>query len=191
MARRDIQKKILNAATEIMLDQGIAKLSVRSISTLSGISTMGIYHHFDGKQGVLDALRIDGFELLAKAIDQVDNNQTSESAILSGTEHYLRFALENPTHYTLMFEPSTHGYSPNESTKAAANFAFSKLVELISALPNTNSPAKLIAVEVWALVHGFVGLKQQVTAELYSEKQWQKMVVSSVFALLQARQSET
>jgi len=184
----DTQKKILDAATVILLEQGIAKLSVRSISKLAGISTMGIYHHFDGKQDVLDALRIDGFELLAKAIEQSQQAQGPEAAITLGTENYLRIALENPAHYTLMFEPVAHGYSPTQATQKAATHSFSKLVECIANFPNLDKPANSIAIEIWALLHGFVGLKQQVTSGSITEQQWKAMALDAVHAHIKARQ---
>jgi len=185
----NIQKKILDAAAVILLEHGIAKSSVRSISKLAGISTMGIYHHFDGKQGVLDALRVDGFRLLGNAIEESKQAQSPAQAITIGTENYLRIALENPAHYTLMFEPVAHGYSPTQETQEAANHCFAKLVERIADLPNLNQPATTIAIEIWALLHGFVGLKQQVTSGPFSQEQWKKMSIDAVNAHIKARQN--
>lgn len=186
--RSETQKKILNAATKILVDQGITKLSVRSISTSAGISTMGIYHHFNDKQGVLDALRIDGFQILGDAIDNIEDGQSPVDAIINGTKNYIRMALENPAHYTLMFEHIAHGYSPTKTTQNAANMAFSKLINRIADVPELNVSSKVVAIEVWALVHGFVGLKEQVTSELYTQSQWKEMVIDAVIAHLRSRQ---
>ena len=50
------KENILQAASELFLEGGSAALSVRAIARRAGVSTMGIYSHFEGKQGSLDAL---------------------------------------------------------------------------------------------------------------------------------------
>ena len=54
--------RILAAASELFLEGGVRALSVRAMANRAGVSTIGIYSHFNGKQGILDALYIEGFE---------------------------------------------------------------------------------------------------------------------------------
>ena len=62
--------KILHAVSELFLVGGLASLSVRSIAKKAGLSTIGIYSHFEGKQGILDALYIEGFERVGAAMQE-------------------------------------------------------------------------------------------------------------------------
>jgi len=64
----DARKNILAAASSLFLKGGVPSLSVRAIAREAGISTIGIYSHFNGKQGILDALYIEGFNLVYDAM---------------------------------------------------------------------------------------------------------------------------
>ena len=48
----DSKSKILMAASELFAENGAGGLSVRAISGRAGLSTIGIYNHFNGKQGI-------------------------------------------------------------------------------------------------------------------------------------------
>ncbi|MEM6604761.1 MAG: TetR family transcriptional regulator, partial [Pseudomonadota bacterium] len=61
MSERSNKERILLAASKLLASGGLASLSVRAIATEAGLSTIAIYSHFQGKQGVLDALYIEGF----------------------------------------------------------------------------------------------------------------------------------
>ena len=63
--KKDTREKILDAASALFLKGGTNALSVRAIAKGAGMSTIGIYSHFKGKQGISDALYIEGFELVA------------------------------------------------------------------------------------------------------------------------------
>ena len=74
---------ILEAASKLFLEGGSGALSVRAIAKQAGVSTIGIYSHFEGKQGILDALYIEGFELVSRLIDDVlDENLSPRAAIV-------------------------------------------------------------------------------------------------------------
>ncbi len=59
---------ILQAASTLLLEKGLAGMSVRAIAKLAGVSTIGIYSHFQGKQGILDALYIEGYQYVGEAM---------------------------------------------------------------------------------------------------------------------------
>ena len=86
---RTNKTKILTAASEIFAETGTAGLSVRAISSRAGLSTMGIYNHFQGKQGILDALYIEGFELVMQAIRIDETGLTPRDAVLLGLVNYI------------------------------------------------------------------------------------------------------
>ncbi|MFT6991153.1 MAG: AcrR family transcriptional regulator, partial [Paraglaciecola sp.] len=70
----DAKNTILQAATELFLEGGSSALSVRAISKRAGVSTIGIYSHFNGKQGILDELYIEGFEKIFSIVDIIDTS---------------------------------------------------------------------------------------------------------------------
>ena len=64
----DVKADILEAASQLFLEGGLEALSVRSIAKKANISTFGIYSHFKGKTGILDALYEEGFAYVAEAM---------------------------------------------------------------------------------------------------------------------------
>ncbi|MEM9842249.1 MAG: TetR family transcriptional regulator, partial [Pseudomonadota bacterium] len=83
------KSKILTAASELFAQSGASGLSVRAISNRAGLSTIGIYNHFQGKQGILDALYIEGFELVMQAISINDPDLSPRDAVLKGLANYI------------------------------------------------------------------------------------------------------
>ena len=57
---------------------------MRAISKRAGLSTIGIYNHFNGKQGILDALYIEGFQMVMTAIRVEDKSLAPRDAVLQG-----------------------------------------------------------------------------------------------------------
>ena len=66
------------------------------------MSTIGIYSHFKGKQGILDALYIEGFELIEREILASDGNTPAEK-VINGCERILTFSEAHAAHYQLIF----------------------------------------------------------------------------------------
>ena len=126
----DSRTKILNAATELFLEQGGAGLSVRAISRRAGLSTIGIYSHFKGKQGILDALYVEGFDLIRKAMDVVSSSWATKEQVLESCLGYLKVGELHEAHYRLIFGESDLGYEPSEYAMMARDNAFAKLVKV-------------------------------------------------------------
>ena len=64
----DTRASLLHAASTLLAAEGPEALTVRRIAAEAGVSTMGVYSRFGGKEGVIDALLRDGFQALADAM---------------------------------------------------------------------------------------------------------------------------
>ena len=62
---------------------------------------MGVYNHFDGKEGLLNALVSDGFAEFAGVVTAIDTDPAER--LRNCGRNYRTFALANPNLYTLMF----------------------------------------------------------------------------------------
>jgi len=67
----DLRAAVLSAAWELIESQGVARLSVREAARRAGVSHHAPYRHFADRDALLDALVIEGFEQLEKAIEVV------------------------------------------------------------------------------------------------------------------------
>lgn len=154
------KERILHSASEIFVSDGFDALSVRNIAQKAGLSTIGIYSHFKGKQGIIDALFIDACEKLYQAIDAAQGN-TSSDKVIDACERIVLFSKHHRAHYQLIF-----GNTEGQTTLSdEASLAFQKLenslITLTAAIPKrtpSESKAYSLGSQIWALVHGFISL---------------------------------
>jgi AcrR family transcriptional regulator len=179
------REKILTSATQLFLEKGSEALSVRAIATRAGTSTIGIYTHFEGKQGILDALCIEGFERLGHAVETAMISDDPLANIMAVTNRYLDVADDYQAHYKLMFESSTAGYQPSQAARAASVKAFGKLKDQVARMPVLSAHPFKVAMELWALVHGFVALRDM--SPPMNNVEWRGLVTDAVSAHLSAR----
>ena len=188
----DARTKILNAASELFLEGGGDALSVRAISKRAGLSTIGIYSHFQGKQGILDALYIEGFNLVREAMDVIPEGKASKEQVLEACLGYLNVGEQHEAHYRLIFGESDAGYQPSEEAVAARDSAFSKLVRVAgSYLPDgaTIEERRQIALDIWAIVHGYVSISHHMVFTDDINLDWKSMALRVVEVQLDAIKS--
>lgn len=183
------KSKILIAASEIFAETGAGGLSVRAISGRAGLSTIGIYNHFNGKQGILDALYIEGFELVMAAIDIDLDATTPREAVLQGLSNYVDLAAAHHGHYQLIFGRGDPAYTPSSSAIAVGEEAFNRLTTLVSrAIPSaaSNRQKREAALQLWALTHGYVSLQDHEATDLIPMTAWRDLIINAVTTHLDA-----
>jgi len=164
MARtRDEQgDRILEAASDLLSQEGAAALSVRRIAAAAGCSTMGLYSRFGGKDGVVDELCAEGFKRL---IDAMRNNVPTDDPLAdlsNGARCYRDTALANATHYMVMFGGAVPGFVPSTTTHEIAHQAFAGLVTKVQRCVDAGviaGSAPEIAEVLWGSIHGIVMLE--------------------------------
>tara|TARA_R110000744_G_scaffold167365_7_gene284837 strand:+ start:1247 stop:1858 length:612 start_codon:yes stop_codon:yes gene_type:complete len=169
------KRKILSAASELFLAGGIAALSVRSIAKEAGVSTIGIYSHFNGKEGILDELYIQGFELVMQAIQFEQEKLTAKQILLKAIKGYFAMAEAHEGHYRLIFGESDSRYAPSDEAKAVAETAFGTLIKVTALLLPQDANLALKqknALEIWAFLHGYVSLKHHAVASVFQTPNW-------------------
>ena len=181
--------RILSAASRLFLDGGIAALSVRAIAAEADLSTIGIYSHFQGKQGILDALYIEGFERVAQAMQVPPDIDSPREAVRLACENYLRSAEDYQAHYQLIFGQADSRYQPSKQAKDAGRAAFEILTALTARLlPDTASRQARhdAAIQIWSVVHGFVGLSHHAVAGLVDMRHWRTRALNTIDAVIAA-----
>ncbi len=185
----DARTKILNAASKLFLEGGGDALSVRAISKRAGLSTIGIYSHFQGKQGILDALYIEGFNLVREAMNVIPDGKANKEQVLEACLGYLNVGEKYEAHYRLIFGESDAGYQPSIEAIAARDSAFSKLVRVAgSYLPDgaTIEERRQIALDIWAIVHGYVSISHHMVFTDDIKLDWKSMALRVVAVQLDA-----
>ena len=177
------RSKILTAASELFLTGGSAALSVRAISKRAGLSTIGIYSHFNGKQGILDTLYIEGFDLVYQAMSVDHVSDDAREKMRRATIGYMQVAENNGAHYKLIFGASDPNYKPSDEAVESSKRAFKKLIELVSLFLNEDASFKekqVNALEFWAIVHGYASLRSHTVAESMDINNWNQLALDAV-----------
>jgi AcrR family transcriptional regulator len=152
---------VLRAALELITEEGPEGLTVRALARRANVAPMSIYNHFSGKNGVLDAIIVDGFTILAAIADT--SLEDARANLKAGSIAYREFALEYRTHYTAMFLHQFVSYSPSADTMYVAAKGFEILAGQVQRCEEagmfTGRSYVDVAQQLWAAVHGYVALE--------------------------------
>jgi AcrR family transcriptional regulator len=150
---------LLETALRVLEERGPAALRVRDLAAAAGQSTMGVYHHFGSKQGLLEQLYLHGFDRLADRLSSVPSGGRGRDELLDFALAYREFAVENEALYGLMFERATPDFIPSDASRLAGLSTFEMLATRIAAWrPGSTDPAA-DAHLVWATMHGLVTIE--------------------------------
>ncbi|MGB3767710.1 MAG: TetR/AcrR family transcriptional regulator [Phormidesmis sp.] len=156
----DLRQALLEAALVLLKTKDVESLSLRAVARQAGVSHTAPYRHFADKAALLAAVAEEGFitfgQYLKDAIAQ-SNADPLESLIATG-EAYVRYALEHPAHFRVMFKCSPSEYDASSSLAITASGTFNILVEAIATAQaagvlSAGDPQQ-IATGRWALAHG-------------------------------------
>ncbi len=103
--RIDIPGRAVQEATRLFAEHGVEAVSLKEIADAVGCRAPALYRYFPDKDALLLAVHDEGFRRLYTAkleTDSTDDPTPFERLRLGGLA-YVRFALENPALYELMF----------------------------------------------------------------------------------------
>lgn len=154
-AGADVRSALLRAGRTILERDGTAGLTVRAVAGEAKVAPMGVYNHFDGRDGLLDALVTDGYAEFGRAIATREDDPATR--LRNAGVAYRKFALANPVLYGLMFSAQC-----TPEIDVTAN-AFEVLVDTIrygqvAGVIMSADPVEQ-AMQTWSAVHGAVSLE--------------------------------
>ena len=100
----DLKPALIEAGLAELEEKGLARLSLRSIAARVGVSHTAPKNHFDGLRGLLTAVAAEGFRRHTTAMRAgVEDEPPGTSRLTAACNGYVRFALDNPELFKLMF----------------------------------------------------------------------------------------
>jgi len=149
----DLRAVILNEAAHLVAERGAEAVSLRELARGAGVSHAAPAHHFTDRRGLFTALATQGFALLAEAL--MDARGNFADAALA----YVRFAIDHPGHYGVMFNKSLLDLTDTElaAAEAAAGAELSRGVATLRD-PKAHADPANAELAAWSLVHGFATL---------------------------------
>jgi AcrR family transcriptional regulator len=146
----DLKAAILAEAATLVAERGADGISLRELARVAGVSHAAPAHHFTDRRGLFTALATEGFRLLADALTD------ARPRFIDAARAYVRFALDHPGHYAVMFDKSLYD-DTDADLVAAATAAGAELSHGVGTLDDAHAKADRegAALAAWSLVHGF------------------------------------
>lgn len=161
----DLRRALVEASLQIIADQGVEALTLRSVGRSTGVSHAAPYRHFTDKEALLAAVAIEGFNALKKVLDHAYESFPEDDPVnrLREVGHaYVRFAVANPAYFRVMFGPYILDKSLHEGLFEASISTLDVVAAGIAACQEADivrpGNARELALVAWSTVHGLSSL---------------------------------
>lgn len=186
--KAELRQQILDAAIKLFAKHGLEGLSIRKIAEIIEYSPTTVYLYFKDKNEILYELHERGFMIMGSYNIGLLEIKNPLIRLHKMGENYIRFGLENPDYYDLMFMSE----APMEVIDRIKNCEWKLGDEALGLLrvmleecmekgmiPKGDPTA--VSMAIWSLVHGLVSLAiRSRFSKLVTEEQVLPMMHSSL-----------
>ncbi len=179
------REKILMHALEIIREEGFEGFSMRKLARRLGVKAVTIYSYYENKDEIYLAVLTTGFQMLYEDCLRAYNSESEPlKRVQAIMRAYLRFGLENPNFYNLMFTwhvPKYRDYigTPMEATahhelvesQKVYTFMIGSVRELAETVrPPTGDEIQRYIIYFWSTIHGYIaGINNELLNYLYED----------------------
>lgn len=158
MHNDSLKQQLLEVTAHLVDCEGPARLTLRDVAAAAGTSTTAVYALFGGKSQLLTAVMDHGFRSFRES-----QEQAAHGGLQGLGNAYRAWALEHTALYRLMFGGAMAAYADCKPSPEAASRAMDPLIGAVSAAQAAGTlrpaPAEMVAVAIWAQVHGLISLE--------------------------------
>lgn len=156
----DLRSRLLNEAIKLLDNDGIHAVTIRSIARNCEVSHAAPANHFDGRDGILDAMAAKFFVDIKENIDQslseCANDAISRIKVLA--EELLKYGLKKPNRYRLLWRE--YSLDDNRVIAPHSSIIYDKLILEINSLePSKLQSVHTIAHALWSMTHGYISMR--------------------------------
>ena len=149
---------IITAARDLAEAEGWEAVTTRRLAERVEYSQPVLYSHFKGKDAIMRAVALEGFEELATRLRRARLAAAEPAPALHAVcRAYLAFAAERPALYQAMFVLPTDVKFAHAETPASLRAAFD---EFVSCFPPDDQRRELFAEVTWSALHGLAALSE-------------------------------
>lgn len=120
---------LLNAALQVLEEEGEAQFSTRSVCAIAKVTAPTLYHHFGSADGLLSAAITEAFAQFLESKKTAVQSADPVIALREGWDDYVRFAAARPRLYAVMMSRVL-----DDAEIPAAEQAFALLIQRIAAI---------------------------------------------------------
>ncbi len=161
-----LRKSILDTASQLLATEGAEALSMRRIAIAINASTSVLYTMFQSKDGLANALYLEGFERFGAALVKSIESKKKLSGLHKLEKicyAYRDFALEQPAYYKAMFLGAIPQFVLQPETVAKGWISLQILEDTVRECQQQNlifaADTRATAKAIWAMGHGAVSLE--------------------------------
>lgn len=160
----DLKNALIDAGVEILNNEGLAGLSLRSVAQKAGVSHSAPYAHFKDKQALIAAISSEGLRKLHRKLSGVaklhQDNPLDQLYEIAWA--YVNFALDYTGLFKVIFSSAIereHDY-PDFVEISTRNINITVEVIKNNQASGNLKPGDpdLLAAGIWSMVHGFIFL---------------------------------
>lgn len=158
-------QEILDAARRLLLAGGYGSISMRKIADEVGLTVSTLYFHVRDKDAIVHALMDEGFQCWYEALLALrdDRALTAPERVEAFARAYVRFGLENPAYYEIMYllPPERLSRYPRTSYRRARrslDLLAAFLAEASAEPVGAGREGELPATAAWGMLHGTVAI---------------------------------
>jgi AcrR family transcriptional regulator len=170
---KNIQERILEAALDIIIQEGFPALTMRRIASRIGMTAPNIYNYYQSKDELYISLVIKGFEMLHRELvsvyDAHDNFVERGEALARA---YIDFGLKHSSYYDIMFTYPTPKYDDYVGTplEKLSEVEYQISMDIVSLALNAvkslmsrelvadEQNVQMYFIAAWSMLHGMISL---------------------------------
>lgn len=165
--RNDTVERIAAVALELLENKGPEAVTMRAVAQAVGITPMAIYHHFENREALLQAVTEREFERLLGYLvarrDRLSPRAGPKKAMLEQMHGYIDYALRHPRLFDYVFsQPRPDARRFPEDFRAGRSPTMTPLAVAVENAMNAGWLRKddvwEVAMQLSALTHGYLVL---------------------------------
>jgi AcrR family transcriptional regulator len=161
--RASLRREILDAASQLFVEEGYHRLTMRRLAERIEYSPTTIYLYFKDKNELLQAVCEETFSRLAAKLERLQKTAaTPMGSLRDSLRTYIEFGLTHPNQYLVTFMSPSPGLDEGAVEGPVGSRAFTTLRAAVSACEASGDlhPADVdtTAQALWAAVHGLTSL---------------------------------
>jgi AcrR family transcriptional regulator len=153
---QEVRGALIQAAARLLAREGPAALTARRLAAKAGTSTMALYTHFGGMDGLRRAIRREGFARLTGYVESVPTTRDSVADLSALGWAYCFNAVANPKLYRAMFFEAPIDADDAAVGRAAIERPIATVARCIEAGRFRPADPESLAIQLWVASHGMI-----------------------------------
>jgi AcrR family transcriptional regulator len=159
----EIKNEILKASLKLFHEEGYSNVTMRRIAKKIEYSPTTIYLYFKNKDDIFYELHNLGFKKFAESQQKLTSISDPFERLKQHAHAYIRFAIENPEYYDIMFIMRNVGLYLKENKdwnhgERTYTFLRTNIEECMKAGYFHNHSVDVVAFAMWSYVHGIAAI---------------------------------